>query len=69
MKKIICMILSVALCGTFVLSGCGKQDKNGGDGTADKKENEKEIVVATNRTGSCRNDRTDLSGLFCLCAG
>lgn len=48
MKKIICMILSVALCGTFVLSGCGKQDKNGGDGTADKKENEKEIVVATN---------------------
>ena len=48
MKKIICMILSVALCGTFVLSGCGKQDKNGGGGAADKKENEKEIVVATN---------------------
>lgn len=48
MKKIVCMIVSAALCGTLVLSGCAKQDKDGGNGGEDREGGRKEIVVAAN---------------------
>lgn len=47
MKRFVCMIATAALCGTLVLTGCGKQDKDGGNESSDKGAR-KEIVVAVN---------------------
>ena len=48
LKKVLCSLITVSLCSTLFLGGCGKQGKDSAAGkTADGENGKKEIVVAT----------------------